>query len=360
MRGMGRVFKRGSTYWIAYNYRGKEYRESARTDNENDAKKLLKKRLGEIASGKLIGPSEERLRFKEMAEALETDYQVNERRSIAHVRGSIRHLRNFFGLDRAIEITTGRIKAYIASRQKEGAANASINRELSALRRMFTLAVQDEYLRHAPHVPKLQENNARQGFVDHEAFMALRANLPRYLRDPITFLYLSGWRVGEMRGLEWRDVDLHGGVVRLRAEISKNKDGRLLPLSAELLEIIERSHRTRRPDCSLVFHRDGESVGDFRKAWSSACQATGLAPVLVHDLRRSAVRNMIRAGIPDRVAMALSGHKTRSIFDRYNIVSESDLAAATEKLQAHLAAQPSGPKVVQIRRRERDQHNDRN
>ena len=350
MRGMGRVFKRGSIYWIAYNHRGKEHRESARTDSESDARKLLKKRIGEAVSGKLIGPTEERLRFNDMAETLLTDYQVNERRSTAHLRGSIRHLRNFFGLDRAMDITTGRIKAYILSRQKEGAANASINRELAALRRMFSLAVQDESLRQAPHVPKLQENNARQGFLDHGAFTVLRTHLPPYLRDPITFLYLSGWRVGEMRALEWRDVDLQGKVVRLRPEISKNKDGRLLPLSAELLEIVERAYRGRRLDCPSVFHRDGEPIGDFRKAWSNACRAAGFGPILVHDLRRSAVRNMIRAGIPDRVAMALSGHKTRSVFDRYNIVSESDLSAATEKLQAHLAWQQSKSKVVEINR----------
>lgn len=358
MKGMGRVFKRGSIYWIAYNYRGKEYRESARTDSESQAQKLLKRRIGEVGSGKLVGPTEERLRFTEMAEELLIDYQINSRRSVVHVRGSIRHLRNFFGLDRAVEITTGRIKAYIAGRQKEGAANASINRELSALRRMFTLAIQEERLRDAPHVPKLQENNARQGFVDHAAFTGLRANLPEYLRDPITFLYLSGWRVGEMRALEWRDIDLHGRVIRLRPEISKNKDGRLLPLSGELLEIIERAHLGRRLDSPFVFHRDGEPVGDFRKAWSNACQAGGLAPMLVHDLRRSAVRNMIRAGIPDRVAMTLSGHKTRSVFDRYNIVSESDLSAATEKLQAHLASQQSKPKVVEINRPRSSRNND--
>jgi integrase len=355
---MGRIFKRGSIYWIAYNHRGKEYRESSHTDDESQAQKLLKKRLGEVASGKLFGPREERLRFDDLAEALITDYQANNRRSVAHVRGSITHLREFFGLDRVADITTARIKAYIAGRQKQGAANASINRELAALRRMFTLALQDERVRDSPHVPKLQEHNTRQGFIEHAEFKALLASLPEHLRDPIMFLYLSGWRVGEMRALEWRDVDLHGKVVRLRPEISKNKDGRLLPLSSELLKIIEEAYHGRRLDCPLVFHRDGEPIGDFRKAWAKACRAAGFAHILVHDLRRSAIRNMIRAGIPDRVAMALSGHKTRSIFDRYNIVSESDLAAATEKLQAHLAAQPSTPKVVEITRASREPHDD--
>jgi integrase len=212
---------------------------------------------------------------------------------------------------------------------------------------MFSLAVQDGRLPTMPCVPTLDEDNARQGF-DHGAFIALRDNLPEYLRDPVTFLYLSGWRVGEMKALEWRDVDLAGRVVHLRPEISKNKDGRLSPLSDELLEITERAHGRRRLDCSRVFHRDGRPIGDFRKAWSSARKTVGLGLVLVHDLRRTAVRNMVRAGIPDRVAMTLSGHKTRSIFDRYNIVSEADLVLATERLYSHLTQRAPQKKIAPL------------
>jgi hypothetical protein len=147
-------------------------------------------------------------------------------------------------------------------------------------------------------------------------------------------------RLGEMKALEWRDVDLAGRVVRLRPSVSKNKDGRVLPLSRELLEIVERANANHRLDCPYVFHLDGQPVGDFKRAWATACKRAGVGKVLVHDLRRTAVRNMVRAGIPDRVAMTLSGHKPGVCFDRYNIVSEADLAAAAERLQAHLGAQP--------------------
>src|SRR5262249_7373052 len=157
------------------------------------------------------------------------------------VKLSVKHLRRTFALDRALDITTDRVKKYIASRQREGAANASVYRELLALKRMFKLAVESGRLRFTPHVPMLEENNARQGFVDHSVFLKLREHLPAYLKDPTTFLYLSGRRLGEMKQLEWRDVDLGGMVVRLRPEISKNKDGRVLPLSGELLEIVERA-----------------------------------------------------------------------------------------------------------------------
>jgi integrase len=346
MRGMGRVFKRGSVYWISYYHRGKEFRESSESHNESTAKKLLKKRIGEVAQGRLRGAKQDRLTFDNLAQALLADYQINGRRSLRSARLSISHLRKFFAFDHAIDITTDRIKAYAADRQKEKAANASINRELAALKRMFSLAVQEGRLSHSPYIPTLEEDNARQGFVDHGAFLALREKLATYLRDPIAFLYLSGWRLGEMKALEWRDVDLAGKVVHLRPEISKNKNGRLLPLSGELLEIMNRAHAKRRPHWPFVFHRDGEPIGDFRKAWSTACKATGLHPLLVHDLRRTAVRNMVRARVSDRVAMALSGHKTRSVFDRYDIVSEADLAQAAERLQAHLGTQQNQPKVT--------------
>jgi integrase len=348
MRGMGRVFKRGPVYWIAYYHRGQEYRESSESENESQARKLLKQRLGEMSRGHLIGPSEERLTFEDLANMLLTDYEINGKRSIESVRLSIKHLREFFGLGRAIDIMPDRIGAYVRERQREGAANGSINRELAALKRAFTLATRAGKLGSAPYVPLLEENNSRRGFLDHGSFLALRDGLPKHLKDPVTFLYLSGWRVSEMRTLEWRDVDLAGGEVRLRPEVSKNKDGRVLPLRGELLEIISRARQVRRPDCPFVFHEASKPIGDFRKAWKTACKKAGLSEIIVHDLRRTAVRNMVRAGIPERVAMELSGHKTRRIFDRYNIVSSEDLADATERLQGHLGNQEGKSKITRI------------
>ena len=179
-RGLGRLFQRGEVWWIAYSHRGKEFRESTHSMSESQATRLLKKRLGEIGRGKLIGPTEERVTFETMAEDLLNDYTTNEKRSVRSAKLSIRHLEKFFGLDRALDITTDRVRSYIASRQRaeeegeKGASNASINRELSALKRMFSLALNAGKISSKPHVPMLEEHNARQGFLDHAGFLALR------------------------------------------------------------------------------------------------------------------------------------------------------------------------------------------
>ncbi len=358
MRGMGRLFQprwkrkdgtwyKGTVWWIAYNHRGKEYRESSHSVNEAHARKLLKKRIAEIGAGNFI-VSEDRLTFDEMVSALLDDYRVNERRSIETVRYYLVHLKAFFGFDRAIDITADRVKSYQVHRLNEKAANASINREVATLGRMLSLAVQCGKLSRRIKFQMLEENNVRQGFLDHGDFLALLANLPDYLRPLAEFLYLSGWRKGEGQKLEWRDVDLRGQVIRLRIENSKNKEARVLPLTGRLQEIIHDLARNRRLDCPYVFNNAGKKIGEFKRAWRTACKKSGLDGTLVHDLRRCATRNLSRAGVPEAVAMEITGHKTRSMYRRYRIVDERDLRDATEKLQAHLERQAKAPSVVAI------------
>ena len=247
-----------------------------------------------------------------------------------------------------------RIGAYAVARRAAGAANASINRETATLRHAFKLAVDAERLSRIPRIKRLEEGPARQGFLEHADFVALREALPENLRDPVVFPYLSGWRVSEMKSLEWRDVDLDGGVIGLAPEKSKNAEGRTLPISGELADVMARAHAARRLDCAAVFHRYGRPLRDFRGAWALAATKAGLGHLLVHDLRRCAIRNLVRAGVGDHVAMKLSGHKTRAIFNRYNIVSEADLTAATERRDQYLSERPTERKVTSINSQRRE------
>ncbi|MBI4487614.1 MAG: site-specific integrase, partial [Deltaproteobacteria bacterium] len=166
MRGVGRVFKRGRAWWIAFYHRGREIRESSNSESESKARKLLKKRLGEINSGRFT-PDEDRLTFEDTVRDLVNDYQVNGKRSLKTVQYYLPHLRGFFGLDRAIDIAPDRVRAYQSHRIEEGASNATANREVAILGRMLSLAVGAGKLSRKPRFGMLEENNVRQGFLEH-------------------------------------------------------------------------------------------------------------------------------------------------------------------------------------------------
>jgi integrase len=135
----------------------------------------------------------------------------------------------------------------------------------------------------------------------------------------------------------------------LPAELAKNKRAQVIPLRGRLLEVVEQAYERRSLECPYLFQNDKQPIGDFRKAFDTAADAAGVKGILPHDLRRSAVRNFIRAGVKESVAMRLSGHRTRSVFDRYNIVSSDDLVEANEKLQAFLAEAVKESKVEKLK-----------
>jgi integrase len=230
-------------------------------------------------------------------------------------------------------------------------SNASINRELAALKRMFHLGAEctPPKVAMVPHIPMLKELNVRKGFFEHGEYLAVKETSPDYLKPIIAFGYHSGWRRTEILDLTWDRVDLREGIVRLDPGETKNEEGRTNHLNEELMSEFKALLSKRRPDCPYVFHRDGRPIRDFRGAWDSACIKAGLFEVVkdengnesnkpsktFHDFRRTAIRDMIRSGVSERVAMKISGHKTRSVFDRYNIVSDQDLKEATIKKQAY-------------------------
>jgi integrase len=265
------------------------------------------------------------------------------------------------------EITTPRIEAYIEGRLSEGAANGTINRELAALKRMLKLGAMQTppIVNRVPYIPMLEENNVRKGFFEHGEFTALRSVLPSHMKGSVTFTYKTGWRLSEMRGLKWSHVDLDNGIVRIEPGEAKNKDGRTVYLDEELKEIFIQQSLFRKKYGTIsayVFSSEDGSgrINEFRKTWNTACRTVGIgygykitrkyvkdwedklsAGPTIHDFRRSAVRNMVRSGISERIAMKVSGHKTRSVFDRYDIVNDADLKLAAQKQEAYLQTQIS-------------------
>jgi integrase len=377
---MGSIYKRGSVFWIKYYRHGKPHRESTHTDKITKAERLLKKREGEIAEGKLPGIYFDKVTFNELAEDFLMDYRINGRDTVGKAERSVRYLKGAFGGMRATDITTTKVKTYIDDRMNKGLSNASINRELAALKRMFHFAAEctPPKVSLIPHIPMLKESNVRKGFFEHEEYKALKEVLPEELRSLITFANHSGWRKEEILSLTWDRVDLKEGVVRLDPGETKNEEGRTLYMNEELMEEMKALQSQRHLGCSYVFHRDGGPIKGFRKAWASACIKVGLCEVLKdeegnpvvikdkkgnekvvkvptkisHDFRRTAIRDMVRSGVSERVAMRISGHKTRSVFDRYNIVSDQDLKEAAQKKQAYLEKQESKAEPIDPRRGE--------
>ena len=218
---MGSIYKRGNTYWIKYYRNGKSFRESSKSKKKMVAKKLLERREGDIAQGKVPGILFERVTFDELADEFILDYRINNKKSLDRAELSVKHLREEFEGAKVPDITTPRIKDYVAERMKwicsncgnrfhfngeehcpkcgerdlkKGAKNATINRELSALRRILNLGAQQTppKVNRVPYIPMLKENNVRKGFFEHGEFIALRDAIADYLKPFVTFGYKLG------------------------------------------------------------------------------------------------------------------------------------------------------------------------
>jgi integrase len=342
----GSIYLRGKVYWIKYYKDGKPLRESARSGDYETAQAELAKRINEVKHGKNPNIQLPRVKFEDLSKDFLSDYRINEKKSLKRAEASEKHLKGFFGGMRIIEITTSKIREYIEKRLEDEAAKGTINRELSALKRMLNLGAQctPPKVDRVPHIPTLKENNIRKGFFEHSDFTALRDNLPDHLKPVITFGYVTGWRISEILDLEWSQVDRKNGIVRLDPGVTKNEEARTIYLDEELTEDFRELWDRRKKLGTALPHvflnkKGTDRIDGFRKAWMAACKAAQIGPKKFHDFRRTAVRNMVRAGIPERVAMTISGHKTRSVFDRYNIVNDRDLKLAAQAQREYLKGQ---------------------
>jgi len=365
-KGTGCVYQRPDSpvWWIKYSRNGKPFRESAKTTNQRKAENLLKTRLAEIAMGTFIGPQAERIKVQELAEDFLREYRINGRKSLDDVKTRWElHLKPFFGVLRAVDVTSGLIARYVDARQQEGAKNATINREIAAFKRMFRLGHQStppKVLR-MPAFPHLKENNVRKGFLDDNQYRVLVDGAELWFRALVECGRTYGWRVSELLNLRVAQVDLQQRAIRLEPGTTKNADGREVFMTDTVHAMLTACTAGKKAEDHVFTRSNGKPVLSFRGTWERECTRAGVGRLvcahcgetasdtakcskcgfkgtrytglIFHDLRRTAARNLRRAGIGETVIMKIGGWRTRSVFERYAIVSRNDIADAMRKLQ---------------------------
>ncbi len=372
---MASLYRRPNSahWWAKFRVNGKVVRVSTGHTKKKAAKDFLDVHAGKVAEGQPLPVKLDRILFDELRADLSAHYQATG--CVKHPADAERRLRHLDAAFRGwpvVNITPAAVTAYVVKRQGEKVpvrrggklvegtrpvASATINRELAALKRLLRLAARNGKLLRVPPITMLKESAPRAGFLDEPAFRAIVRHLAPAAALAATIGYETAWRVqSEVLTLTWARVDGQAGSIRLDAGMSKNGEGRTAFLGPETARMLaEQRARVSALEREMgriiphVFpHLDkgplrGRRIREFRKAWYAASKRAGHPGILLHDLRRSGVRSLIRSGIPERIAMTISGHKTRSVFDRYNIVSEADLKeAAARRAQFGHTQRPAG------------------
>jgi integrase len=340
-RGSGHLYRRGKVWWLKFfDANSKPHWRSSGSRDRAVAEGMLRDQLAQRDRGAPVLPDPRRISVDALLDGLLADYRTNGRRSADRADLSCRHLLRYFAGRAAASVTGADVTRYADLRLRDEAAPATVNRELAALRRAYRLAIRQGLLATAPPVTTLGEDNVRTGFLEPDQFEAVCCGLAPNEAQVARFCYITGWRSrSEAFTLTWPQVDWAGGLVRLEPGTTKNREGRAFPLIPSLrgllekrLEYTRRCERAQGRIIPVVFHRSGRPIKSMAKSWRAACRGAGVPGRLLHDLRRSAVRNLERAGVSRSVAMKMTGHKTESVYRRYAIVSEADLREAGLKL----------------------------
>jgi integrase len=334
-RGQGSVYqpKNSRNWWIKFSTNGRVTQKSAETESRREALDFLKAEILKHANGDAAVDSG-KVTVDDLYSVLLRDYEINQKAHWWAKLNWTKHLEPFFGGMQAKNVGTETLSRYIEARRKENAANGSINRELSLLQRAFMLGYESQPRKVARPLRfhRLAESKPRQGFIEAKQYDALAANCSDlFMRSMLALAYSFGFRKAELLTLKVSDVNLLADTVQLRD--SKNGEARKVSLTQDAKNLLAACIAGKNPEDAVFTRGKGKAVADFRGTWDKITLAAGVPGLLFHDLRRSAVRNMVRAGIPEVVCMKVSGHKTRNVFDRYNITSERDLADAARKIE---------------------------
>lgn len=378
-RGTGGLIKiKGCRYWYAqiYDKNGKQRRVSTRTQVKQKAQSFIRKLLVDKDLGNPFVGDLNKIRYGNLRAVLLQNYTERGNKSLLTDANGEEFINGLKPLDTFFEykssadsgvpvtkITTDTAREFAQRRLKEGVTNDAVNNSLALLRRMLRLAHEDGKLAVVPKIRLLKHNPARKGFLPREKFEELLDHIPANLKPLIVFLYYCGVRLGEALQVDWSQVDLKMPVIRIEDEQTKTGEARAVPLPDVLVTMLKKIE----PKQGRVFDNT-----NLRKSWAKACAAAKLGtltPVdkagnqrytglIIHDLRRSAIKNLMKMGVNERVAMTISGHKTRSVFDRYHIVDESDVLEAMKRVEnAPVAPQnlisygESSVKITPVRQR---------
>ena len=359
-RGSGGVYRvPGSRFWwMCYQLNGECVRESSGEITKTAAGNKLKERLRAIGNGNFLGPRIEKVTVDEIYDDLIKDYRLK-RQSVAWAERTWKlHLKDSFSGMKAANLGTNQITAYVEKRLAENASRATVNRELALLRRAFSIGCNEAEPQKVSRVPRFgrfivsEKGNERKGFVEEAQYRKLAdaAGGRLWLRALLALAYTFGFRRGELLGnpkrgtepMRCKQVDLLNNTVSLYAGETKNGEPRIVALTEECRILVTELHRGKQPEDYLFTRENGEPVRDFREVWETLTAKAGVPGLLFHDFRRSAVRNMIRRGVPQKTARTISGHMTDAVFSRYNIVSGADIAEAARKIEEGAKAAISG------------------
>lgn len=142
-----------------------------------------------------------------------------------------------------------------------------------------------------------------------------------------------GWRISKVLNLKVGQIDIPNRVIRLEPGTTKNKSGREVVMTEAVYQLLSACVFDKGADDAVFTRPSGQPVLDFRVTWRNACIHAGVPNLLFHDLRRTVARNLRRIGVGENVIMRIGGWKTRSVFQRYDIVDNRDIADAMQKLE---------------------------
>lgn len=323
--GQESIYLRNDWWWCNYVAGGVRRRESCKTKDREEALAFLHRRQGKLASGEYLTP--DRTRVRDLFQLLLEDYDV---RGVAQAYIATLKIKSIInpalGDIKAAKLTSTQVKHYIQQRLKKVKAS-TVNRELGLLHRAFQLGYQQDppLVGRVPFFPKLTESEPRKGFLKPEHYRKLLAELPHELKLLFVIAYHVGLRKGALLRIKWDQVDLASSCIWMEGKKANRKPEPIaVPIYGDMRTYLEVQPRT----CEYLFARGSAPIRDFRRSWDLACQAASVPGLLFHDLRRTAVRNLRRAGVAESVIMKITGHRTRGVFERYNITDQSDTLEA--------------------------------